>query len=739
MKRYIVWIVVTIIYNVNVLAQPYCHTRTFTNHEGLGSNIISSIQQTRDGLMWFASWNGLCCYDGYNFKTFRDDFAQKEILTTNRLFKLDSNSQDDLWCITYDRQLNLFDTHTCEFIDYSKLILEKYPESKNFRARSIYPLAKGVTWVVGDDNEKFSFRIIDKKKGEKESIEKMEGVQILRVRQDYEGREWLLTDKGIMLWGTNKRNAVRYIHMNEFGKTIILASATRHLAYYENGKFHPIALPSDISKIYRMRRRGETIYLATNQGVLVYHPAKRNIQRFSVRHPNHTSNEVQELFIDKAHRIWALTGKEGVILIHPEDGSLEWLQAEASNLTTTTTSKVAFFHQDQHGTVWISPTNGIFSYYDEALHKLVAASLRSHAWSATALPYLDRYFTDANGNIWFAGQHDLNVVNFKYRRVHEHRLRPGQEVRSVCYDDKGKLWIGGSEGRVMICDAKGNIEGYLNSHGKIQKAETIFSYRIYAIHQDSKHRMWIGTKGNGLYRIDPEGIRHFVHEDSNPYSLSHNDVYDIFEDSKRRIWIATYAQGVNMVEENEHGDIRFIHPHNQLVNYPQDYMKVRRITRTKQGVLILSTSHGMVTFSENFASPRSVHFYANKHVQGDTTTLRSSDVLQTYVTKGGIIYVTTMGGGLQRVKSQNLLQEKIEYGKVNLALSESANSLVGIIEDKQGMLWLVRESCIDRYEPKTGKISRFSTDGEDEHFEYSEANPAINPSTGEISLGQMGG
>ena len=54
-------------------AQPYCHVRTFTIRDGLAANTISGIDQSPSGLMWIATWNGLCCYDGYQFTTFRSD------------------------------------------------------------------------------------------------------------------------------------------------------------------------------------------------------------------------------------------------------------------------------------------------------------------------------------------------------------------------------------------------------------------------------------------------------------------------------------------------------------------------------------------------------------------------------------------------------------------------------------------------------------------------------------------
>lgn len=737
MKRYIVWIVVTIIYNVSsVLAQPYCHTRTFSNRDGLGANIISAVQQTQDGLMWFATWNGLCCYDGYKFTTFRDDFEQGEILTTNRLFKLKNNHQDDLWCITYDRQVNLFDTHTCKFIDYSKLFMEKYPDTKALSARSIYSLDNDVTWIVGDNGT--NFRINDKLKGSTDGIQKVSDMSINKVRLDTQGREWVVTNKGVILWGSKTRLPIAYEHMSEIGKTVILASNSHHLAYYENNRLHQVALPSDVKHIYRMHQKNGLIYLGTDNGLLVYSHASHSIHRISVQHPSQPCNEVRNFYIDSKQRVWVFNGQPGVIMVNLRNKSTEWLQSQATSVLASTTTKIPFFHQDKHGTVWIIPTNGTFSYYDESKHQLTPYPLRSNHYKQESLPYINFYFTDMHGNVWFSGQHDMNVINFRYRRFKHQQLTPGQEVRAVCYDSRGNLWVGCSEGEVMVCDRQGKVLRYLNAQGVLQEGRTTFSYRVYAIYQDSKQRMWIGTKGQGLYLIDKDGMHRFVHDSKDRYSLSSDNIYDIYEDGQGRLWVATYEQGLNLIRENADGKVRFVNPNNELTTYPMAYHKIRRITHTRQGVIILSTSHGMVTFSEQFKRPQDIRFYGNNHVQDDTTTLRSGDVLQTYVTRKGDIYVVTLGGGLQKIKSDNLLQNKIVYSKVELPMSESASSLVSLTEDKQGMLWLVRESSIDRYDPKTGKLYRFNADAESERMEYSEAKPAINKHTGDIALGLMG-
>ena len=75
MKHRIIVSLLVVVWFTPLFSQPYCDVRQFNIRDGLAANIISGITQTRDELMWFATWNGLCCYDGYRFTTFRDKIS----------------------------------------------------------------------------------------------------------------------------------------------------------------------------------------------------------------------------------------------------------------------------------------------------------------------------------------------------------------------------------------------------------------------------------------------------------------------------------------------------------------------------------------------------------------------------------------------------------------------------------------------------------------------------------------
>ena len=58
-----------------------------------------------------------------------------------------------------------------------------------------------------------------------------------------------------------------------------------------------------------------------------------------------------------------------------------------------------------------------------------------------------------------------------------------------------------------------------------------------------------------------------------------------------------------------------------------------------------------------------------------------------------------------------------------------------MIEDNQGNLWVVRESSIDRYNPKTGTTEVFGPNDFDKFISFTEARPVHDPATNDITVG----
>lgn len=108
--------------------------------------------------------------------------------------------------------------------------------------------------------------------------------------------------------------------------------------------------------------------------------------------------------------------------------------------------------------------------------------------------------------------------------------------------------MGGTERRqIRIYDKNRTELGYFTETGTISHAGIPLKGNTYCIFQDSKHNIWIATKGEGLVKARPQGGGHYkltryCHSRDDIYSLSDNNVYCVYEDVKGRIWVATLEE-----------------------------------------------------------------------------------------------------------------------------------------------------------------------------------------------------
>lgn len=631
MKRPFLTSLLTLLVSATAIAQPACSVRQYGVRDGLASNLISSIVQGEEGMLWISTWNGLCCYDGSRFTTLKGGkLGTPDAFPTNRLSMIRIDSRHNVWLRTYDGPLFVYDTHQCQFTNISYLLSLKYGDV--FKPRNIYPLKNGHTWVT-DENHALNLRIDDRYPTDVERMEvfgnkgkTLAGNFIRKVETDSAGQEWILTDVGMVRYGTNEK------------------------------------------------RQGEG-----------------NPPEYS-------------MLKDRKGRTWKAEGN------------------------------VRLWMEDRFGTIWQLTKDHRLGYYDENTQTIVHSQ---------QLPPVDKILVDQQRNLWFSTHRGLSVVNFRYHRIWQLPIQGAVGVRSVLCRPDGMVWAGTTDGCIAVYHPDGTQAGWLATNGRISPVRTTFSDHIYSLCEDREKTIWIGTKGQGVFTVSPEGtVRHYMPSATERYALSHKDVYDIREDEQGNIWIATFGGGLNLVRKGDNGVLRFIHRDNDLKGYPKEgFDKARRITGDGKGHLLLATTSGLLTFATPVGSaavrPEVLKFYISKHEQDDPASLRADDVIQALVTRNGDIWVITMGGGLQKLLSKKLLQPALKFSAES-NVNNTAGIMLSITEDDKGDIWVVRETSIDRYRPQTNELTQFGPNSLAGYVEMEDARPAQD-SNGRLWMGSMNG
>ena len=215
---------------------------------------------------------------------------------------------------------------------------------------------------------------------------------------------------------------------------------------------------------------------------------------------------------------------------------------------------------------------------------------------------------------------------------------------------------------------------------------------VYSILEDKDGNIWLGTKEIGLFQLKKTGanhysIHHFEHQTNDPYSLSSNSIYAIFQDSRNNIWIGCYGGGLNLLAQAKDGKVSFIHSNNELRNYPIAYgMKVRNIAEAPGGVILVGTTNGLLTFSNNFERLEEIKFYRNIRRPGDKNSLSANDIMHIYTDKNKTTYIISFTGGVNKVISPNLLNENIQFRNYDKNNGLASDLALSMIEDTQNQL-----------------------------------------------------
>ena len=121
--------------------------KTWNTENGLPQNSVVSIEQTPDGYIWLATFDGLARFDGARFKVFRKlDTAE---LPTNRLAGLFVDTDGRLWILTED---------TNRIVVYENGRFKSFAKGKDFESNDMSePWRLKTEMVLRNDDTEFFY------------------------------------------------------------------------------------------------------------------------------------------------------------------------------------------------------------------------------------------------------------------------------------------------------------------------------------------------------------------------------------------------------------------------------------------------------------------------------------------------------------------------------------------------------------------------------------------------------
>lgn len=701
-------------------AEFFCRKYNFATGESALENHISNVQQDGSGFLWFATWNGLVRYDGYNFHAFQPILSSDGEIFSNRIYNIRVASTGDIWCVSSDNLLFLFSRRDMKFLNFHSLI----PEISDKKVKVITPLRNGITWITFRDNT--ALRIDDASPAtsyrlyEPTDTERINGIVLTDS-----GEEWLLTDKKAsnLSRGYDVDGNFSNVYSVE-GRNALLGNDGTILTTAPDGYYKSTTYlygNNNCKVNYSLYVDGK-IVVATDKGVKGFDPADGSIISYG-------DMPASYLFRDSRQTVWCLGAEPGAGLItDTSEGSMKWLRLPGapSGIPAMKNPRLIFEHTG--GEIILLPTGGVLSFFDDASDALKECEfLDGDTRSSTYAPAgIKKYLVDDDSNLWVFHEKGADCINFRRKYFDRHENDSRQETRAVATDRLGRVWLGDRACRLRVNDSDFNTLFYIGPDGRQSLTPISFSAQpVYAITTAPDGSAWVGTKGDGLYHVDPQS------RTAHRYSIASGNlptdtIYDILL-SGNRLWLGSYGNGLITGEPDGVGNYRFSH----VANQPHG-MKIRSIYDAGDGRLILGTADGLVTADvSDLKRPR---FYVNRY-RADKHGLKGNDVMSV-VGSGGKVYACVFGAGLSRIDSDDILSDSLTFTNFIIPSSASAGQIKTAVAYGDG-IWVISEKSINRFSPDTELFTLYPGESFMGQYSLSEATPAI--AGGHIILGTSDG
>ncbi|MBE6250854.1 MAG: helix-turn-helix domain-containing protein [Bacteroidales bacterium] len=544
------------------LAHTHAHAHNMRKYDvssGLSTNSIKGIIQDELGHIWFASTDGLNCFNGKEFKSYGCSYRNSDkdgINALNVLTLLMHRDGRKLWAATQSSSLMLFDPDSEAF---REIDLREYC-GQHLAPNLCYALAydrHGRLWT-GTDAGIFIYD----ETGDNVTIYSKDNStiptdNIQQVFCDSNGTMWIGCDKGLFKYSQSTGRFTRIktdkasfsqkedIHISTIneasGGNLWIGTWNDGLAIFDHSsntlKSLKPSADKGISSNIRIRSilqvANERLWICSNKGLFKYDIISNRLSQITLStiHPN---DNIYSGLIDREGGIWIGTFFQGVYYLSPRAKQIECYTAQNVSKGLNG-SAISSFCEDHDGKMFIASENGGLSVFNHETKEFSCPTVSVRGDNIHALCI--------SGKTLFMGTYSqgLKIADLSSGRIRVMTKTSNPELKSnnifSLYKSSGSdIFIGTDQG---CCT-------YDLRTGKISPIEHLDGSFIYDIKEDSHDNIWFACYYTGVFRYNRTTgqWKHYTHDGSDPSSLPNDKALSIYVDDMSALWICTEGGGV---------------------------------------------------------------------------------------------------------------------------------------------------------------------------------------------------
>ncbi len=349
--------------------------------------------------------------------------------------------------------------------------------------------------------------------------------------------------------------------------------------------------------------------------------------------------------------------KNGQVWIHPRNQRGLYITNKAKNIAfdlypdphnpfSVSSNFVESWYEDKNGIIWIGTLGGGVNKYikDKDIFRVITVDINESECSVRSI-HEDIY---ENGLILWIGTEEQGLLryNMETREIKQYYINC--PIRAICQtkSDPDNIWIGTLYWGLLKFNKKNKTfsNQYFNKSKEDLKKINL-THVILSITIDEKGILWIGTVG-GLIRFDPDTkkFKHYFRDLNNKYSLSDNQVNSLFFSNYKNepvLWVGTRHGGLNRFDPDKEKFYHFKNNPDDSLSIASDY--ISSIYEDDESNLWIGTTNGLQKFDR----------IKNKFFRYvDKDGLLNIDIMGILEGKNGILWLHTKSG-ICRFNTQN--------------------------------------------------------------------------------------
>jgi len=549
------------------------------------------------------------------------------------------------------------------------------------------------------------------------------GNTVRAIFEDRSGRLW---------FGTNTAGLNR------------LDSATGRFVRFRYASADPTSLSHD--SVYEIAQdKAGNIWVATQQGLNRFDEGTGAFSRFlhDPENPHSLSHDyVTRLLIDRRDRIWAGTNGGGLNALDPKTGRFTRFLTDEEIPHRLPLKQVFALFEDDEGYLWVAGSG---------LYKLdpwtgVNEEIRPTDEDPTA--FVEGLVVDLvagkTGPLWIGtfgrGLHSFDSATGRlgaYRHDPAQRHSLGEDkIMTLKVDETGSIWVGtwgagawrltnpalqlaraamdipapenirSNDVTGLAGDASGGLWVATRFGDLFRKEPNESGFRSYSttsgiihdIEETEDGMIWVG-KSNGLERVNPttENIAYFNHDPLVETSIGPGYVTALLEDSRGRLWVGTGEGGLQRLDADGQVVERFVHDPDDPTSLSDNYVK--SLAQDASGIIWVGTRSGGL----NAFDPVTLRGQRFLPDPDDPSSLSYHYVTTIYLDSSNRLWIGTDGGGLNQRRFRD--DGSVFFDKISSADGLIDDSVMAILEDDDGSLWLSTKRGLSRFDPSSKRFS----------------------------------